>query len=157
METVIDMFRKLGLRQTLVTRNGYKRVFLLPHVAYFSRFWYSFRHPTEDGRLSRPRRSKQVVIRKTRPFYGLSLVITLRVSTKTRSPPIDGAKRNAATPNMKLMQTFCMSLMVILCQTVAGLLDSVLTGPWCSIQLYFAVFPKWLVMSYPPLPRRTSG
>jgi chloride channel 3/4/5 len=23
METVVDMFRKLGLRQTLVTRNGY--------------------------------------------------------------------------------------------------------------------------------------
>lgn len=28
METVIDMFRKLGLRQTLVTHNGYVNIFI---------------------------------------------------------------------------------------------------------------------------------
>jgi chloride channel 3/4/5 len=29
METVVDMFRKLGLRQTLVTHNGFVNLFIL--------------------------------------------------------------------------------------------------------------------------------
>lgn len=33
METVVDMFRKLGLRQTLVTHNGF--VFCYAHILQF--------------------------------------------------------------------------------------------------------------------------
>lgn len=60
METVVDMFRKLGLRQILVTHNGYvSRCQYLPfycstHVFFFI-FFYSMQSPA--GRHHQERRS----------------------------------------------------------------------------------------------------
>ena len=47
----------------------------------------------------------------------------------TRSSPIGGARRHASPVNLKILQTFCVSLVVILLQTVAELFNPLLAGP----------------------------